>query len=294
MERPFRTILVGIDFSDCSRVAFLQACRIARREGAALRVVHVIDPEVLDELAHAVERPIGEVRKESVEQARARLGRWLEEARRLPKDVDLAVTLGPPRRVLLEASARADLLVLGNTGQTGEGLGSVAVGCVRRSRAPVLLVQARAPAPFRRVVACTDLSPAGAPVTALAGHFAGKDRAEMHLLHVYRAPWEILHYRAPSIGSDPEFRREYRLLLAERLKAGVPSAAADRVRRALVEDQSHGRGILDYVRRVRADLVVLGKLKHPISYAFLGSTAERVLRDVDCSVLVVPPPVKAG
>ena len=49
-----KTILVGVDFSDCSRCALEQAARLARWNDASLSVIHVVDASVLyDSLAES-------------------------------------------------------------------------------------------------------------------------------------------------------------------------------------------------------------------------------------------------
>ena len=43
------TILVGVDFSECSRCALEQAVRLARWNDASLSVIHVVDASVQDD-----------------------------------------------------------------------------------------------------------------------------------------------------------------------------------------------------------------------------------------------------
>ena len=58
----------------------------------------------------------------------------------------------------------------------------------------------------------------------------------------------------------------------------------------LQEDSSVGRGVVNHARDADADLIVIGALgRTNLRYLFLGSTAERVLTHLPCSVLVVKP-----
>ena len=43
-----KTILVGVDFSECSRCALEQAARLARWNDATLSVIHVVDSSALE------------------------------------------------------------------------------------------------------------------------------------------------------------------------------------------------------------------------------------------------------
>ena len=59
----------------------------------------------------------------------------------------------------------------------------------------------------------------------------------------------------------------------------------------MTEAANHGHGIAEYARRVHADLLVLGtKGRSNLAYVLLGSTVERLLREIPCSTLVVRPP----
>ena len=60
--------------------------------------------------------------------------------------------------------------------------------------------------------------------------------------------------------------------------------------RDAIDRQNHGRGIIEYAREHHADLVVLGtRGRSNLRYVLLGSTAERVIREMECSILAVKP-----
>ena len=59
---------------------------------------------------------------------------------------------------------------------------------------------------------------------------------------------------------------------------------------SLCEDTSVGRAVVAHAKKSEADLIVIGALGGTnLRYLFLGSTAERVLTHLPCSVLVVKP-----
>jgi nucleotide-binding universal stress UspA family protein len=63
----------------------------------------------------------------------------------------------------------------------------------------------------------------------------------------------------------------------------------------VTQAKTHGHGIAEYCRSVDADLVVLGNRgRTTLKYILLGSTAERLLKEIPCSMLVVRPPVSAA
>ncbi len=136
------TIVVGIDGSKGAREALRVAAEEARLRGAGLRAVcawHIPslavaggmvpheDPEIFEHDA-----------RHTLEAALADLGPTLEG---IP--VEQLVVPGQASRVLLEAAADAELLVVGSRGLGGfRGLllGSVGQQCVHHAECPVLVV----------------------------------------------------------------------------------------------------------------------------------------------------------
>jgi len=90
---------------------------------------------------------------------------------------------------------------------------------------------------------------------------------------------------------DEEKAAQYRHALDQRVREFVGDTAGRPVRYAVVEAARHGHGIAEYARRVGADLVVLGtKGRSNLGYVLLGSTVERLLREIPCSALALRSP----
>ena len=84
---------------------------------------------------------------------------------------------------------------------------------------------------------------------------------------------------------------QYRRALELRLREFVGDTGKHPVHFAVTEAANHGHGIAEYARRVHADLLVLGtKGRSNLAYVLLGSTVERLLREIPCSALVLRPP----
>jgi nucleotide-binding universal stress UspA family protein len=143
------TIVVGVDGSDCSRVALEFALDEAVRRNAGVRVVSAapeadywatsygMSPSLTEELTADLEKS-----------ARAMVDDVVRE--RGPNVADVPVSIsgvaGAPGRVLVEQSRDADLLVVGHRGRGGfrsAMLGSVGLQCVLHASVPVTVVRPR-------------------------------------------------------------------------------------------------------------------------------------------------------
>ncbi len=294
--KRIESVLAGVDFSDCSKSALRQAARIARAADAILHVVHVTEALVVTEVAEATHTSAEELRRDVMANAREQLDAWISESGR-PAKVELLVRCGSPLDEILRTvrDTSPDLLVLGVHGIAGlgGGAGTLATNLVRKAATRVLLVNEGHAGPYRGVVACVDFSDSTPAVVNQALRVAREDGSELHLLHVYSGPWHHLHYRAPTPELSPEFRREYLAMLEMRLESCLreaEDAAGVKAKFGLVDHHSYGRGIVDYVRRTGADLIVVGTHgRTKLRYMLLGSTAERVLRELSCSVLAIKP-----
>lgn len=284
-----KSILVGVELSKCSRCALQQAARMAQWNNARLHVIHAVEPLVISDLADAMGLTQAQIETATLQETRNRLRDWLPETLR-PEEVNFDVEVGPPIDVLLRKvrAVEADLLVLGMHGDSwrSSGAGTLATKCMRKAPTKVLLVHEQQAQPFRTVLACVDFSETSREVVAQALRVGAQDQSRVHFLHVFEGPWKRLHYRAKTTEASPAFQQHYRLVLGHRLKEFVGDTAGVDARFTVFDASSHGCGITEYAQEVRADLVVLGtKGRTNLGYVMLGSTVERMLRELPCSAL---------
>jgi nucleotide-binding universal stress UspA family protein len=57
-----KTILVGVDFSECSRCALAPAVRLARWNDAGLRIIHAISPASLNSTDQVLQQTLDALR----------------------------------------------------------------------------------------------------------------------------------------------------------------------------------------------------------------------------------------
>lgn len=134
-----RTIVVGVDGSDASVEALRRAQSLAGPLSAKLVALSCWDiPQMYDGyVAMGIDDfdiRAGEILQDSVVKA---------FGTETPANVETRLVQGHPRRMLIEASRSADMLVLGRRGHGGFGgllLGSVSSACVAHAHCPVLVV----------------------------------------------------------------------------------------------------------------------------------------------------------
>ena len=144
-QRLVRTILVPVDFSDCSLAGLTYAVRFAEEFGSRIIVLHVADlgPVMMTSGCGDYDSPI------YVEAARRRCANQMQAfLKRVDFDgvpVDTSAVAGFCPAAIYEAAARegADLIIISTHGRTGLRralMGSVAEGTARHAPCPVLVV----------------------------------------------------------------------------------------------------------------------------------------------------------
>jgi nucleotide-binding universal stress UspA family protein len=135
---PARTIAVAVNGSDESSRALEVAGRIARKSGAPLRILGVVEQSAVWYSGYMGPGAAGDVRefvREDLERARTRVTGV--------DDVRVEILEGEPSRALGQAAADAGLLVLGSRGHGPLRrviLGSVSARLVREPPCPLLVL----------------------------------------------------------------------------------------------------------------------------------------------------------
>lgn len=146
----YRKILVPVDGSDISEQCLNQAIRLAKEQGAQLRVIYVIDdlvtdtlqsPEALEEFLRAT-REMGENVLEAAKAKGQKAG--VKTSTRL---IEIAIFGDRVAQMIVKEAESwpTDLIVMGTHGRRGLShffMGSVAEGVLRSTRRQVLLIPA--------------------------------------------------------------------------------------------------------------------------------------------------------
>ena len=140
---PRAPVLVGIDGSPASEAATAIAFEEASRRGVDLAALHAwIDPRVSGSKGLFQDSKWDAQLADEEETLAERLAGWHE---RYP-DVEIRrrIEIGDPARWLIEASERAQLIVVGSHGCgwcSGRLLGSVGAAVVNRAKIPVIVAR---------------------------------------------------------------------------------------------------------------------------------------------------------
>jgi nucleotide-binding universal stress UspA family protein len=291
-------IVVGVDFFPCSKSALVQAARLASSTHAPLHVFHAVEPLVVANLADTLPDSVEELRQRVAKDSKRALSEAMDQAGDTrPEQVELDVTVGSPvQEVLRKAQAvSADLLVLGMSGSfgPGRGMGSTVGKCVKKATISTLVVHESHAVPFRTVIVCVDFSASSRAAVEYGVKIATLYRSQLCLLHVFRGPWHRLHYRAPTREANPDFKRQYLAALQARLESLVVPFAdelKDHSPQCELDDcQDYYCGIVDFLRKNKADLVVVGPGRTTLYSLLFGSVVERLAQELPCSILVARP-----
>lgn len=297
MKTPL--ILVAVDFSIGSRSALEHAARLAVKQQARLHVLHVIDSLALSMLAEHRGESFESATRVAFESGRKSLDIWLARSP-LPAGFEITLCIGNPLHEILEHAKKfeASLLVAGIAGAGGNasGAGSTSLKIARKSPVNVLLVRQSHPQPFAKVVACLDLSDITPKVVQAARDIAIQEGAAVDWLHVWNDPGFMMPLIGPfgesGIGmatDEMPLHADLAARIASQLHEAVAEASAGLVSREVLKESARaGHGIEEHVTDASADLLVLGAHGHSaLHYVLLGSTPERLLARLTCSMLVV-------
>jgi len=251
-----KSILVGVDFSECSRSALEQAVRLAKWNNARLHAQHSIEHLTLSDAAWASHTPQEKLEQDAVAEAKRSLHHWLRESN-APSEAEVLVDVGAPIDCVLRRvrETKTDLLVLGVTGSSmiPMGAGTLATKCLRKAPTKVMLVHEGHTGPFRKVVAGVDFSEQCRQAVAQALRVAAHEDSPVNFLHVFTGSWGRYAVVPDAWEVDEGKATQYRHALEQRLREFVGDTAGRPARFAVVEAANHGHGIAEYARRVGAD-----------------------------------------
>jgi nucleotide-binding universal stress UspA family protein len=290
--RPIQKVLVGASLDAGEEAALKAAVAVARTTGAALTVVHAIEP---------VDDWMGSILPPPEEELRERLARDVARlTAERPLACDIEVGAGAAHRVLDEVARRVapDLIVVGATVGDGSALlGSTAERIVHKATVPVLVVRGALALPPRRVLAPVDLSPLSRDGfhcgLAMASQLAGGRSVHVVALFAIGYLDAAAHEMRRERWTEAEMTARAQSRLVSLVEEQRPDAAFE-VESKVVLGPAREE-ILGEAARAAADLIVMSTHGHGgFERLVLGSVAAAVVREAPCSVILVPPTAAFG
>jgi universal stress protein E len=307
----FTNILAGIDLTEAPHFDITRfpsgprevtdhAVWLARLTGARLLFFSALNvsPEALQHLEEKQRTHVARSVEERAQRALADLVAW---ARREGVEAEVRLVRGRASVEIIRQVLRGghDLVVVGTHDRGGLRrllFGSTALKLLRRCPCPVWVTRpGHAARPLNTLVA-TELAPAGASAVRLGlelGRLMGKP---VHVLHAVEYP---LDYLWGSVDTDPDttaYRARVRVSAERALEKQLRQAGAEAGGPGVQVHLTEAVGGPDIaIQRFcddhRIDLLVMGTIaRGGIAGITVGNTAERLLPQVNCSVLAVKPP----
>lgn len=312
MKRPIRRILVAVKEIRGSNAPMLRkAARLARSLGAKLELFHAMtEPVPVDALLFANQSP-----KKFETDARLRCLRRLESLAAPLRRNGLAVSIAavwdfPAQEALIRHALRtkADLIIA----QRHAGrhvapwfLRYTDWELLRQSPVPVLLIKTNRQYESARVLAAIDPGHTFAKTASLddeilrqGTRIASATGGQLHAVHTY-VP--TLVDMSPNELSAPDATAQITAHAARFAQAGFGKTLKSARLGKLATGQRHllvGHAvdvIPELARKLRCDLVVMGAVSRSgLKRLAIGNTAERLLDDLPCDLLIVKPPTFAS
>lgn len=290
----YRHILVGVDFSPASRHALKTAIRLGSRLNIPITALHVMDPELAGEIKAAH----GFSHDDLFEHFFNSLKTFMEQSDLNPQQVRFELEVGHPFSGIVDACRRhvSGLLIMGTRGTEHEHnqVGSVASMCVRKAPADVLLVRASADPVFSKVLACVDFSVTAAKAVRAARLMAEQDSSKVECLYAFKSlAFMSMEYGgfSPMLAKTDSavvtgWKDELEAFVAPTLK----ESANLKWKSSVIECSNVRDAIIQHIKETKTDLVVLGtRGKTDLRSVFMGTTAEKIITQANCSVLAVKP-----
>ncbi|MBI4526777.1 MAG: universal stress protein [Deltaproteobacteria bacterium] len=294
MRQP-KKIIVGHDLRLGGEVALRSAAVLAKRCGAALRLVHVIEPlQAYQRISHPLTSPF--TLEEIARKTGVRLQALVESPKFAPLQLEYEVRKGKPFVELIIAGRAwlADLIAVGGASRTKEPfLGSTSERILRKALVPVMVAKKPLNSKAKRFLVPTDFSSCARKAAEEALMLAKSFSAYVAFMHVlelnHASTIKYAHELGVSVPVPPLLPEEIEPEWAAFL-SGLPLDNADWEK--CTEQGYPATVIVHRAKQMKADMIVIGTHgRSGLPHTLLGSVAEKVVRAARCPVLTIRPEV---
>ncbi len=288
-----KRIIVGHDLGVGGEVALGSAMALANRCGAALRLVHVVEPlDAYQRISHPLTSPY--TLEEIAQKTGVRLQALVASPALARLQVEYEVRKGKPFVELITAGRAwlADLIVVGGASRTEEPfLGGTSERILRKALVPVMVAKKLLSSEAKTFLVPTDFSSCARKAAEEALMLAERFGGRVFFFHALDlAPSYTVAY-AHELGvsvpisppSPEEIEPEWEAFLS-----GLPLEKLDWEK--CTEEGQAATAIVHQAKHVQADIIVIGTHgRSGLPHMLLGSIAEKVVRTASCPVLTIRP-----
>jgi nucleotide-binding universal stress UspA family protein len=274
-----KSILVPVDESSSSTMAEETAATIAKKSGATVTVLHVMQELLVSERLpdNVQDELLGSVQQRA--EAIVNRGRALFAEEKVKVNTETMASHDVAGSILEFSKENCDLIVMGAHGENEKvpyALGSVTRKVTAQARCPVFITKKMSS--LSSMLVCVDGSKRSIRALEFAAGLAELMNSSITLLYVQE---QRLHKASPTVAKELGERvlarsvgavEKRKLRIDKRLEIGVASDT-----------------IVEVAEKGKCDVIVLGSRGlGAVKRFLLGSVCDDVTQKARCSVLVVP------
>jgi universal stress protein E len=312
----FNNILFIATHDDNMAVAFDRAVTLAENNQARLTAINVIE-----------EIPESTIWKHNDLSSKDLQALYIEGHERMLEDlvnsygqkikIETKVLIGIPfvntiREVIRNSHDLVVKVAKGENDRRAKLLGNDDMHLLRQCPCPVLLINPKSERTYHRILAAVDADDNYMPkeldtrhhlniqTLEIATSLALSEPADLHIVYVWRAPYESFLSGGFVQSSDAEINyyvEEVRAqqqknmnILMNKIANKVDTDTYINIKKHLIKG-SPRKIIPDFSDEIGADLMIIGTVARTgIPGFIMGNTAETILHNINCSVLAIKPP----
>jgi universal stress protein E len=308
----FQKILVGVDLTQCEQLSvealspithnlFEQSLRLAQKTGARLTLLSALSltAEALNLLMEGHRLALIRTIENNANLVLAELARQAKE-RGVLAETDLVHGTGWLEIIRHVLRNDTDLVLVGTRSSSGIRemlLGNTALKLLRRCPCPVWVCRGEPANRPLEILVASDLKPVSEVALRTAIAVASAIDANVHVLHAIEHPLFPLWATALPDEVGPHYQRTATTHAEQALQEQVGRIALETPlsQPVHIHHANHmsrpDETILQFCQERQIDLLVMGSIgRGGVAGVMIGNTAERLLPDLSCAVMVVKPP----
>lgn len=283
----YETILVGFDESPSSRAAVIEASHWVKKHGGQLFLVHAVFFDT-EELGNATEQL----------EKRLKIGErvCIEAKETITKEFNIdahyVLCEGEPPEVIAEVAQgkHADLIMLGTYGRKGLNrllMGSVTSQVILNSSIDTLIVKkqcSECTGSYKSILVPFDGSEFSKKALTRACQLSKIDRADVTVMYVIPRYEEMIDFFKTDSIKNSLHQEAIKIISRAVALANIQGITP----KTEIAEGHAAEKTVETAQRLKTDLIAMGSHGYRgINKAIMGSTAERVIMNSTCPVLVV-------